>query len=184
MTNSLSASSGPLDHPRLMVVMGVSGCGKSSTGEGLAAALGGVFLDGDAYHPAENIAKMSRGEALGDADRWPWLDRLARAMAERPGIVIGGCSALKRAYRARITEAAGEPVLFLHLAGSRDLIWSRMAARRNHFMPVALLDSQFATLEPPGPDELALSIDITPPVPQVVAEIAGILGRKTHTPAR
>lgn len=161
--------------PRLMIVMGVAGCGKSSVGEGLARALGGTFLDGDAFHPAANIAKMSRGQALTDADRWPWLDRLAHAMAGTQGLVIGGCSALRRAYRDRLTLSAGEAVLFLHLAGSRALIEARMAARKDHFMPVSLLDSQFATLELPAPDELALTIDIAPPVAEVIATLARLL---------
>jgi gluconokinase len=161
--------------PRLMVVMGVSGCGKSTIGAGLAAALGGVFLDADAFHPAANVAKMSRGEPLSDADRWPWLDALARAMAAETGIVVAGCSALRRRYRDRLTTAAGEPVLFLHLAGSRALIEARMAARRDHFMPLSLLDSQFATLEPLQADETGLTVDITPPAETVVARLASQL---------
>lgn len=162
---------------RLMVVMGVSGCGKSSVGQGLADALGGRFLDGDSYHPATNIEKMSRGEPLTDADRWPWLETLVRALAARPGIAIGGCSALKRVYRDRIRATAGEPVLFIHLAGTRELIWSRMSVRKDHFMPVSLLDSQFATLETPGADEPVLSVDISAPVPDLVAALAATLAR-------
>ena len=168
----MSAISQP---PRLIVVMGVAGSGKSSVGEALARHLGGVFLDGDSYHPASNIEKMSRGEALTDADRWPWLESLARAMAEREGIVIGGCSALKRAYRDRITRTAGEPVLFAHLAGSKELIWQRMSARKNHFMPISLLESQFATLERPAPDEHAVDIPITGTIEDIAAEIAARL---------
>lgn len=160
---------------RLMVVMGVSGCGKSSVGQGLADLLGGRFLDGDAYHPAANIAKMSRGEPLTDADRWPWLETLARALAAEPGIAIGGCSALRRAYRDRIRATAGAPVLFIHLAGSKELIWSRMSVRTDHFMPVSLLDSQFATLETPGTDEPVLSVDISAPVPDLIAAIAAAI---------
>jgi len=162
---------------RLMVVMGVSGCGKSSVGQGLADALGGHFHDGDSYHPAANIEKMSRGEPLTDADRWPWLESLARGLAAEAGIAIGGCSALRRAYRDRIRATAGEPVLFIHLAGSKELIWSRMAVRKDHFMPVSLLDSQFATLETPQPDEPVLSVDIAAPVPDLVKAIAAALGR-------
>ena len=165
----MSAISQP---PRLIVVMGVAGSGKSSVGEALARHLGGVFLDGDSYHPASNIEKMSRGEALTDADRWPWLESLACAMAEREGIVIGGCSALKRAYRDHITRTAGEPVLFAHLAGSKDLIWQRMSARKNHFMPISLLESQFATLERPSGDERAIEVPIDGSVADIVADIA------------
>ena len=158
--------------PRLIIVMGVAGSGKSSVGEALARRLGGVFLDGDSYHPAANIEKMSRGEALTDADRWPWLESLARAMAEREGVVIGGCSALRRAYRDRITATAGEPVLFAHLAGSKELIWQRMSARKNHFMPISLLESQFATLERPAVDENAIEVPIDGSVTDIAAEIA------------
>lgn len=162
--------------PRLMVVMGVSGCGKSTVGAGLASALGGRFLDADAFHPPSNVAKMSRGEALTDADRWPWLDALAGAMAAHAGIIVAGCSALRRRYRDRLTTSAGEPVLFLHLAGSRSLIESRMAARSGHFMPLSLLDSQFATLEPLEPDETGWTVDITPPVETVIVRLAARLG--------
>lgn len=154
---------------RLFVVMGVAGCGKSSIGEALAEKLGGLYLDGDAYHPAENVAKMSRGEPLTDDDRWPWLERFAREMRKREGIVVGGCSALKRAYRACITRAAGEKTTFVHLSGSRELIRARMDARTGHFMPVSLLDSQFATLEPPGADEDAVTVEIDAPVDAIVA---------------
>lgn len=160
------AAAGPC---RLVVVMGVAGCGKSTVAAALADALGGAALDGDDFHPPENIAKMARGEPLTDADRWPWLDRVAAAMRDTPGLVFCGCSALRRAYRDRLRAGAGEPVLFLHLAGSRDLIAARMGARTGHFMPLSLLDSQFATLEPPGPDEMALAVDIGAPQDKVLA---------------
>ena len=148
--------------------MGVSGCGKSSVGAALAAATGLRYADGDDLHPAENVAKMRRGEALTDADRAPWLALVGAALT--PGTIIG-CSALKRAYRQVITTTAGAPVLFIHLSGSRDLIAARMQARQGHFMPPALLDSQFATLEPPGPEESALTVDIAQPLPHLIADI-------------
>lgn len=157
--------------------MGVAGSGKTSVGERLAPLLGGVFLDGDAFHPPENIAKMSHGVPLTDADRWAWLERIGRQMAGRPGAVVAGCSALKRSYREAIRQAAGEPVLFVHLAGSRELIEERMAARTGHFMPTSLLDSQFAALEPPGADEDALTIDIAGSTDEVVTTIAHALGK-------
>lgn len=153
-----------------VVVMGVSGCGKSSVGEALGALLGIPYFDGDDLHPAENVARMAAGEPLTDADRWPWLDRVAAVLAERAPVIVG-CSALKRAYRDRIRAGAGGPVRFVHLAGSRALIEDRMAARTGHFMPAALLDSQFATLEPPGPDE-ALTLDVAAPVEALAAEAA------------
>ncbi len=151
--------------------MGVSGCGKTTIGQALAEAYGGTFLDGDSFHPKANIEKMALGQALSDADRWPWLARFAREIAARPGLVVGGCSALRRSYRERIADAAGEPVLFVHLSGSRELIAGRMHRRRGHFMPASLLESQFAALEVPGPEELAISVDIDGATEAVVASI-------------
>lgn len=159
------------DDARLFVVMGVAGCGKSSIGEALAIRLGGQFLDGDTYHPPENVAKMSRGEPLTDEDRWPWLKRFGTEMSMREGIVVGGCSALKRVYRETITNAANASTIFIYLAGSRELIGSRMGARTGHFMPTSLLDSQFATLEPPTADENAVTIDIDAPIEVIVDRI-------------
>lgn len=157
-----------------VVLMGVSGCGKSSVGAALSARLGVPYIDGDDLHPAENVAKMARGEALSDADRWPWLDRVAGVLADRAPVILG-CSALKRAYRDRIRAGAGGPVRFVHLAGSRELIAGRMALRTGHYMPLSLLDSQFAALEPPGADEGAVTVDIADPLPALVAAIAGAL---------
>lgn len=151
-----------------IIVMGVSGCGKSVVGAGIAAGLGIGFVDGDDLHPAANVAKMSRGEPLDDADRAPWLDRVGAELAAAGALVIA-CSALKRAYRDRIRAAAGGPVTFVHLAGDKALIAGRMAARSDHFMPMSLLDSQFAALEIPGPEEAAVSVDIAPPTDQVIA---------------
>ena len=151
-----------------LVVMGVSGCGKSSLGQGLAAEFGLPLIEGDDFHPEANIRKMSSGIPLDDADRAGWLARLGEELAARPGGAVLTCSALKRAYRDRIRQA-GE-VRFLHLAGSRAVIAARMAARQGHYMPTSLLDSQFAALEPPGPDEDAITIDIDQPLAQFLAE--------------
>ena len=141
-----------------IVIMGVAGCGKSSVGEALAQRLGIPYRDGDDLHTPAAVEKMRTGIPLTDEDRWPWLDRVAQILdAEAP--IILGCSALKRAYRDRIRAGAGGPVTFVHLSGSRELIASRMAARTGHYMPTSLLDSQFAALEPPGPDE-AITVDI------------------------
>ena len=140
------------------VVMGVSGCGKSRIGADFAKATGARFVDGDALHPAANIAKMSRGEPLDDVDRAPWLDRVGQVL-QADGTVVA-CSALKRSYRDRIRAMAGAPVLFLYLRGKRETLVQRMATRPGHFMPVTLLDSQLATLEPPGADEAHLVADI------------------------
>lgn len=152
--------------PRI-VVMGVSGSGKTSFGQVLAARLGIAYRDGDDLHPPENVRKMGAGIALEDADRWPWLDRVAAALATGAPLVVG-CSALKRTYRDRIRAGAGGPVRFIHLAGSPALIRSRMAARSGHYMPVSLLDSQLAALEPPGADEAALTIHIAASLERMV----------------
>jgi gluconokinase len=166
-----------LSNIRLLVVMGVAGCGKTSIGENLAAAIGGMFLDGDAFHPESNIQKMSQGVALTDEDRWPWLMIFGRQIAAQDGTVIGGCSSLKRAYRDYITDAAGEPVLFIYLKGSRELISERMGKREGHFMPTSLLDSQFATLEVPTKDECAIHVDIDATMDEIVQRIRQKIAR-------
>lgn len=141
--------------------MGVAGTSKTTIGPLLSAALGVPYAEGDDFHPAANIAKMSAGTPLEDADRWPWLDaigRWAHERADRGGVV--SCSALKRSYRDRLrAEAPG--VVFVHLTGDRELIEKRMAERKGHFMPTALLDSQFAALQPLGPDEAGAAVDIS-----------------------
>nr|WP_051074097.1 gluconokinase [Rhizobium freirei] len=157
--------------PRRFVVMGVSGCGKSSVGSALAQRLGGIYVDGDDLHPAANVAKMSAGIALTDGDRWPWLDKIGQCLALADDTALIGCSALRRSYRDRIREVVGAPVSFIHLAGTRETILRRLQARRDHFMPPALLDSQFAALEPPGADEEAITVDIDQPLDMVVAAI-------------
>jgi carbohydrate kinase (thermoresistant glucokinase family) len=151
--------------PLHVVVMGVSGCGKSSIGQGLAQALGLGFIEGDRLHPPANVAKMAAGTPLNDDDRAGWLAaigaRLAQAHAERQGLVVA-CSALKRRYRDGLRSAC-PGLRFLHLHGAADLLRQRMRARTGHYMPPSLLDSQLATLEPPAPDEHAVTLDIAPP---------------------
>ncbi|MBB3897028.1 gluconokinase [Roseococcus suduntuyensis] len=149
-----------------VVVMGVSGSGKSSFGAALAEALSLPFADADAFHPAGNIAKMQAGIPLTDADRWPWLDALGAWLAAQPGVVA--CSALRRAYRDRLREAA-PGLRLIYLEGAPDLIAARQAARPGHFMPASLMDSQFATLEPPGADESPLVLDVTEPLESLIA---------------
>lgn len=174
-----TAESQPVSEPaRLLVVMGVAGCGKTTIGSELAAAIGGSFLDGDTFHPASNIEKMSRGEPLTDDDRWPWLERFASEIAAQDGLVVGGCSSLKRLYRDCIRKTAGEPVLFVYLDGSRELIASRMSLRTGHFMPTSLLDSQFEALEVPGQDENAIAVDISGTTDEVVRLIRSQLKGK------
>lgn len=147
---------------RVVCVMGVAGCGKSTIGAAIADALNAPFLEADRFHPPTNIEKMSAGQPLTDEDRWPWLDALGRA-APKTGAVVIACSALRRAYRERLAAAVGEPVFFVHLAGSKETIAERMQSRAGHFMPLSLLDSQFATLEPLEPDERCLVLDISTP---------------------
>ncbi len=157
--------------------MGVAGSGKTVVGEGIAERLGLPMLEGDSFHPEANVRKMSSGTPLTDADRWPWLDAIGAAIRDTPGGVIVACSALKRAYRERLIAAAGRPLLFLFLDGSRETLAARIGGRKGHFMPAGLLDSQLATLEPPGPGERSIRVDIEPPVPEVVDAALAALGR-------
>ncbi|MGW2211476.1 gluconokinase [Streptomyces sp. NPDC001781] len=147
--------------PQVVVVMGVAGTGKTTIGPLLAARLGVPYAEGDDFHPQANIDKMTAGTPLEDADRWPWLDAIGRWAHGRAG--LGGVvssSALKRSYRDRLrAEAPG--VVFVHLTGSRELIESRMSRRQGHFMPTALLDSQFATLQPLQADEAGVAVDVS-----------------------
>jgi gluconokinase len=145
------------------VVMGVASCGKTTLGEALAKRLKVSFVEGDKLHSVENVAKMSKGVALTDGDRWPWLDRVGETLSGSAG-AIASCSALKKIYRDRITGKAGRPVVFLLLHGERSLLQQRIANRKGHFMPASLLESQLATLEIPGADENAVIIDIALPV--------------------
>ncbi|RKP50957.1 gluconokinase [Trinickia fusca] len=160
-------------HPSLsaLVVMGVAGCGKTSIAHALAASIGGRFIEGDAFHPAANVEKMTRGIALTDGDRIGWLDSLAAELAraaaagERP---VLACSALKRRYRDRL-RASGASLGFVYLEVNKQQALTRMAQRSGHFMPVSLVDSQFADLEPPAKEPLTLSLDASHPVDAIVA---------------
>lgn len=163
------------DDATRIVLMGVSGCGKTTVGLALGCRLGVSYRDGDDLHSPENIAKMSRGEPLTDDDRWPWLARVGQALSQAGTGIVVGCSALKRRYRDRIRQVADGEVIFVHLAGSRDLVEARLAARSGHFMPAGLLDSQFASLEPPGSDERAVTVDIGQPLDDIVAHIANAI---------
>lgn len=144
---------------RTIVVMGVSGCGKSTIAQRLGRATGWAVIEGDAYHPMANRAKMSAGIALTDADREPWLDALRRRISVSPGSVVVACSALRRSYRDRLC-VDGRSTYFIHLHGDDELLAERLESRRGHFMSPDLLGSQLATLEPLGSDEPGAVLDI------------------------
>lgn len=157
----------------IAVIMGVSGCGKSVVGRALASELGWPFFDADDFHPEANVAKMAAGTPLTDEDRWPWLDRLAAEMAAidaRGEHAVLACSALRQAYRDRISRTG--PVRYVHLAGDHDTIAARLAGRKDHYMPPALLASQLATLEPP---QDAIVVDVRDAIPVQVAKIRAAL---------
>lgn len=160
----------------VLVVMGVSGSGKSTVAGILAGQLGWDLAEGDDLHPPANVAKMAAGIPLTDQDRWPWLDLVADWISDHtragiPGIIT--CSALKKSYRDRMR---GDNVVFVHLAGNKDLIARRLSARLDHFMPTTLLDSQISTLEPPGADENTLVVDLGRSPAEEAAEIITRLG--------
>ena len=167
--------------PLRLIVMGVSGCGKSTMASALGERLGLDMVDGDDLHLPESVAKMRSGIALQDADRWPWLDRIGHylAQAQEPGRVVA-CSALKRVYRDRIREQAGD-VCFVFLDGDFDLIEQRMRQRVGHYMQPGLLDSQFRTLEKPQADESdVIRLPITEPVQDMVAQALNALHSRLH----
>jgi gluconokinase len=164
---------------RLIVVMGVSGAGKTTIGEKLAEALDTPFIDADNFHPPANVEKMRSGKPLVDEDRWPWLEIVANAMrntANTEGRVVCACSALRRDYRDFMIGKAGEPILFILLHGDKELIAERQANRPGHFMPSALLESQFATLEHFEPDETGITLDVAQTIDEIVAEAARQIG--------
>ncbi|WP_298921988.1 gluconokinase [uncultured Roseobacter sp.] len=153
------------------IVMGVSGCGKTSIGMAFAEAIGAGFIDGDDLHPEANVKKMARGEPLNDADRRPWLAEVAAQFRKSQDGLVIGCSALRRKYRDWLRDGAGGKIVFLHLSGTRDVIAERMRARKDHFMPLSLLDSQFSALEPPQADELSVTVDIDQSITDIVSDL-------------
>lgn len=169
---------GNVDHGgivlRAIVVMGVSGSGKSTLAALLADRLGGVFLEGDDFHSAQNVEKMRSGIALTDEDRWPWLDALGnamRAVATGGQLVVVACSALRRCYRTRLASAAVAPIGFVLLDTGADELARRLGNRAGHYMPASLLDSQLRTLERPTPDECALLLDAAQPPEQLAGAV-------------
>jgi carbohydrate kinase (thermoresistant glucokinase family) len=180
----VAAVSAPGDAAGLqhIVVMGVSGCGKSTVGAGLGAELGWPFEEGDRYHLPASIAKMSAGIPLEDADRWPWLEKLAELIAAHQAegrSSILACSALKRAYRDVLRTGAPR-VRFLHLHGAQEVLQARLDARKGHFFPPGLLASQYATLEPLAPDEDGIVVDVALAPEEQVAEGLRRLGLRTE----
>jgi gluconokinase len=163
--------------PCALVVMGVSGSGKSTVADKLAERLGWAFEDGDRFHPASNVAKMSAGQPLTDEDRWPWLraiaDEIDRVCKAGERAVIA-CSALKRAYRDILVHGRSD-VRIVFLNGSQELIADRLAARKGHFMPPGLLDSQFRTLEPPDASESPVMVSIDASIEAIVDDIVSQL---------
>lgn len=153
-----------------VVIMGVSGSGKSSVGAALAQSLALPFVDADDLHPQANVDKMAAGVALTDADRWPWLDRVGETLAEASTGLVIACSALRRVYRERIAQHAPD-AQFVLLDGTRELLQERMGARENHFMPTTLLDSQLATLESLEAEEQGFTVDIDATPEEIVGVI-------------
>ena len=163
----------------VIVVMGVSGSGKTTVGAALAGRQGVEYADADDFHPAANIAKMSAGQPLEEEDRRPWLEAIARWMgAHRSTGGVVSCSALRHRYRDVLRGGAPDAV-FLHLAGSPDVVARRVAGRPAHFMPVALVRSQFETLEPLADDERGVALPLDLPVDRIVAQFLDWLGRET-----
>ncbi|WP_173512504.1 gluconokinase [Sinorhizobium psoraleae] len=163
--------------PGSIVVMGVSGSGKSSVGERIAEAYDYPFIEGDALHPPENIRKMSEGIPLTDHDRWPWLEAIGRLLAETPGPVVVACSALKLSYREKLREGAPKRLAFVHLHGAEAVLAERMQHRTGHFMPTSLLKTQLATLEDPTGEANTVTIDIDQPLDAIVEEAFAALGK-------
>jgi gluconokinase len=168
--------------PCAIVVMGVAGSGKTTIGEKLAEQLGWAYEDGDGFHPKANVEKMSAGQPLTDDDRWPWLQAIADEIDQvcsHRGHVVISCSALKRAYRDVLVHGRGD-VRIVYLDGTQDLIARRLAARKGHFMPPTLLESQFKTLQPPAADENPITVSIDARVEAIVADIVRKLAAGLH----
>lgn len=175
---------GMVHWPQVVVVMGVSGAGKTTIGQHLASRLGCNFKEGDRLHPQQNVEKMRSGQPLTDTDRAPWLATIGEVIdgwISRGECGVITCSALKRGYRRRIIGDR-RTVQLVYLEGPRELIVARLGTRRDHFMPASLLDSQFATLEPPGSDENPITVGIDRPIGEIVERIIGILFPAARSP--
>ncbi|MET7603524.1 gluconokinase [Streptomyces avermitilis] len=174
------ADTGTTKRSPIVLVVGVTGSGKTTVGKAVAEQLGLRFAEGDDFHPAANVAKMTAGHALDDADREPWLRALAdlvrHSVAAGEGLVVA-CSALKRAYRDELRAAAGPGLWCLYLALDRDTAWDRVSRRTGHFMPAQLVDSQFETLEPLEPDEPGMTVDATAALPAILTRVRAAVTR-------
>lgn len=158
---------------KAIIVMGVSGAGKTSIADLMAKRLGCKFVEGDQLHPASNVKKMADGTPLTDEDRWPWLEIIGnelKASRSADEDIIVTCSALKKIYREKLRSAGGEPLYIVFLKGSPELLASRMGARKGHFMPASLLQSQLATLESPEGETNVVTVDIDATVPEIVED--------------
>lgn len=153
-----------------IIVMGVSGSGKSTVGEKLADALELPFLEGDSLHPKSNVDKMASGIPLQDEDRWPWLDEVGGRLSGAENGIVVSCSSLKKSYRDRMRALAGGPLMFVYLDGSFEVLHQHMAQRIGHFMPVKMLESQLATLESPIGEALVFHADVADPIEIIIAE--------------
>lgn len=167
-----------MEKPRVVIVMGVAGSGKTTIGEILAARNGGEFHDADAFHPSENVTKMAAGTPLNDTDRAPWLTRLWREVVDAtpPGkFCVLACSALKRAYREKLGVGVTDDVALVYLKGDAITLTERIAERTGHFMKAGMLESQLATLEEPLPEE-GVTVDVIGTVEEIVDDIEAALG--------
>jgi len=169
----MARASSALAEPPILVVMGVSGCGKTTLGQALAHHLGCEFAEGDQFHPPENVAKMAAGTPLTDDDRWGWLRTLSARMAQARTAgqsLVLSCSALRKPYRDILREGAPQ-AWFVHLHGDISVLQQRIASRPGHYMPPSLLQSQLDTLEMPEADERVVSLDIVTPLPEMVSRV-------------
>ena len=175
--------------PTFILVMGVSGSGKTTVSQGISRILGGSFIEADDFHSQANITLMSSGRALQDDHRWPWLQAISCAALRQAGQdsvkpVVIACSALKRAYRDKLRDALGS-ISIVHLEGTEDVIRRRMSARGGHFMPAELLASQFATLEPLEPDENGIVVSVREPIADIIEDVcAHLCGKQPDRAAR
>jgi gluconokinase len=167
--------------PVVLVIMGVSGSGKSTVGMLLAQRLGWPFEEGDSLHPAANVAKMAAGHPLTDEDRWPWLDRIGAKLAQGERTVVA-CSALRRAYRDRLRAAAGPKLRFVYLEATPEEMRARVAGRVGHYMPASLVDSQFAALEPPRDEPDVITISAHADLDEEIPRLAERLREDAHDP--